>query len=156
MLNLVYETLYSSDNLSSISMNNNLLSLLDSIQQSYSNTIGKVKITIDTGNIVLDISQATPLGLIINELVSNSFKYAFDNKKEGQINLQLTESGQDIVMIYSDDSTGMPKDFDWYSTKSLGLNLVKLLSENQLNGSIELVDDKGVRFVVRFSPKESK
>ena len=155
-MSYIHETLYGSDNLSSIEMKNYFLRLLSSIEQSYSNNMGRVKTIVDAGEITLGVKQATPVGLIINELVSNSYKYAFPDDKEGEINLQLTESDHEIEMIYSDNGIGIPEDFDWYNTKSLGLNLVKLLSENQLSGSLEMKRENGTCFVIRFKKKEDK
>lgn len=88
-MSLIHETLYGSDNLSSINMKSYLLRLIRSLEQSYANNLGKVKIVVETSDIVLGVKYATPLGLIVNELVSNSYKYAFPDGRKGQIKMQL-------------------------------------------------------------------
>ncbi len=155
-MSFIHETLYGSEDLSSIDMKSYLLRLIGSIEQSYQKNIGKVKTIIDASNIILGVKQVTPLGLIVNELLSNSFKYAFPYVGEGEIKIVLRkkEDGQ-IKLTYSDNGIGLPANFDWYNTKSLGLNLVKLLSENQLDGSIELIKGEGTCFVINFKQEDT-
>ena len=93
--------------------------------------------------------------MIINELVSNALKYAFPNGKEGQIRIRLTQTdGEHLNLSISDNGIGFPKDFDWEQTDSLGLHLVRSLTD-QLNGSIQCQFDNGARFDIRFRPVAS-
>lgn len=90
----------------------------------------------------LNVNTAIPLGLIVNELVSNSLKHAFSEKraggKEGEICLSLSSNGEgEVSLIVRDNGVGLPKDFDFRRTESLGLQLVNDLVE-QLDGSIEM------------------
>jgi len=147
----IHEALYQSDNLSSIDMNTYLSKLSGAIAQNY--TIGnKVNIKVESKNIFITTKQASPLGLIVNELITNSFKYAFPENQEGEIIIKLRKTEQSqIELIYADNGKGMPEDFDWKNTKSMGLKLVKMLSENQLDGSLDMASNNGTKFTIKFN-----
>ncbi|MFH2130879.1 MAG: PAS domain S-box protein [bacterium] len=149
-MSMIHDTLYRSDDLSSINVQMYLSDLCDAILRGYSVNQHEC-LEIEAGNIVLTAKQASPLGLIVNELITNSLKYAFPGNKAGQIRLRLTESNQGQVdMHYSDDGIGMPADFEWHNTKTLGLSLVKMLAENQLKGTIALIKGEGTCFELSF------
>ena len=98
--------------------------------------------------------MAIPCGLIINELVSNSLKYAFPKFRNGEIHLALHTDQDDEerlrhILIVSDNGTGLPKDLDITKTKSLGMQLVKNLT-SQLGGQLEVTNNKGVTFTIIF------
>ena len=102
-------------------------------------------------DVSLGLDNAIPCGLIINELISNSLKYAFPKDREGEINIVLREINSDeIQLTVNDDGVGIPAEIDIRETESLGLQLVYILAENQLEGSIELDRDKGTAFRIRF------
>ena len=136
-MSAIHETLYQSDNLSAVDMKTYLSSLARAVIQNYS--IGsKVNLKTKAENVLIGAKQASPVGLIVNELITNSFKYAFSNNQEGEIKISLQKVKDQIELVYRDYGIGIPKDFDWRNTKSMGLNLVKILVENQLDGSIDL------------------
>jgi PAS domain S-box-containing protein len=148
----VHEMLYMSENLSVIDCHTYISKLARDIFQSYHPGSHRVKLTVDATNIGLGIQQASPLGLIINELLSNSLKYGFPEKEHGQIIIRLKVRKPNIVeFVFSDNGIGIPKELDWRNTKSLGLNLVVLLAENQLDGTIKLDREKGTCFTITFS-----
>ena len=91
----------------------------------------------DTENIVLDIDTAAPLGLIFNELISNMFKYAFPDGRKGEGTISAHLDGQTLNLTICDNGIGIPVDFDWKNTQTLGLKLVHILVE-QLQGTIRL------------------
>jgi len=97
------------------------------------------------------ISIATPVGLIINELLSNALKHAFVDRKEGKIEIILSVSEESrINMKISDDGIGLPEGFDIDKTRTLGLHLVKILVEDQLQGSLEVISKEGATFNIEF------
>jgi len=148
-MSAIHETLYQSDNLSAIDMNTYLLKLTRDVAQNYAiNT--KVNLIIEAEHIMIGAKQASPLGLIINEMITNSFKYAFPDNQVGEIDIRMQKLDDQAVLIYKDNGVGMPEDFDWKNTKSMGLKLVKMLSENQLDGSLEMESNNGTKFIIKF------
>ncbi|RYG46138.1 MAG: sensor histidine kinase [Chitinophagaceae bacterium] len=93
-----------------------------------------VAVDIQTHGIRFDIDTAIPLGLIVNELISNAYKYAFDANEKGRINISIEAKGEtDYELIISNDGKPLPANFDTKNTSSLGLKLVAMLSR-QLRG----------------------
>lgn len=100
----------------------------------------------------VSIETAIPLGLIVNELVTNSLKYAFLNETEGRISVKLRLDMEESVLEVGDNGIGMPETFDLEQSESLGLRLVGILSK-QLKGTFSLLpvgQEKGTKFQVRF------
>ncbi|MGL5890047.1 MAG: sensor histidine kinase, partial [Bacteroidia bacterium] len=105
---------------------------------------------LDLAPIQLNLDIAIPCGLIINELLSNSLKYAFKNKPNGKIQLKLTESKGNIKIVIADNGSGLPETVDYRNTESLGLQLVVTLVE-QINGKIKQENKKGAKFTIEFT-----
>jgi PAS domain S-box-containing protein len=149
-MSMIHETLYRSDNLSSIDMQTYFTDLGRIIFQGY-NVSGKAILKVKAEHIFIGTKQASTLGLIVNELITNSFKYAFPENQKGEIIINLQKIEDQIELEYADNGIGIPEDFDWRNTKSMGLNLVKLLCENQLDGSIEMESNNGTKFTIKFN-----
>jgi two-component system, cell cycle sensor histidine kinase and response regulator CckA len=148
----VHEMLYMSESLSVINCHDYISKLAYDILQSYYPGLHRVKITVDAKGVILGIQQATPLGLIINEMLSNALKYGFPENRHGQIMIHLKMCEPNIIeFIFSDNGIGIPKDLDWRNTESLGLNLIVLLAENQLGGTVTLDRKQGTCFIINFS-----
>lgn len=145
---LVHEKLYRSRDLSRINFREYIESLTASISKSYVRNAGVI-IEVKVDNIAMDIDRAIACGLIINELVSNSLKYAFKGDTPGKVNISLSESDGGFLLIVSDNGAGLPKDIDFKNTSSLGLQLVVTLVE-QLSGNIELMEGKGTTYRITF------
>jgi PAS domain S-box-containing protein len=142
---LIHTHLYQSDNLARINFKKYVRTLADSVYRSYRLSPDNIVMNITAGDVSLDINTAIPLGLIVNELVSNAMKYAFPEGRSGQINIDLADSADGIVLKVSDNGVGFPENLDFRNTESLGLQLVITLVE-QLTGSIELLRDRGTEF----------
>ena len=98
--------------------------------------------------------MAVPVGLISNELLSNALKHAFVGRKEGTIEVSLTASEEGkINLTVSDNGAGLPDGFDINATGTLGLRLVKILTEDQLRGSLEVISKEGATFNMEFDTK---
>jgi len=145
----IHEVLYQSKNLSSVDMNTYLSNLSGAIAQNYTIS-SKVNVRVESENILIGAKQASPLGLVVNELITNSFKYAFPENQEGEIKISLTRTEDQVELEYTDNGKGMPKDFDWHKAKSMGLKLVRTLVENQLDGSIDMESNNGTKFTIKF------
>ena len=147
----VHENLYKSKNLSSISILPFLKELTTSILASYQLSSENITLEIDSDEIFINLEQASPLGLIVNELVSNSLKHAFTDGHKGEIHINLKRGNDDhIHLCFSDDGIGMPVSLDWRNSDSLGLKLVLNLAENQLDGSIKMEVNNGTQFDIIF------
>jgi two-component sensor histidine kinase len=106
-----------------------------------------VKLHIDVKDVLLNINTAIPCGLIINELVSNSLKYAFPDSRKGKIKIAMSSlNNNEMELTVSDNGIGIPEEVDISGTKSLGLHLVTILAEDQLQGEIKLARTKGTKF----------
>jgi two-component sensor histidine kinase len=148
---LIHEKLYQSKDLSKIDFADYIQSLSYQLFHSYGLHSDKATIRVDVDKTPLDIDKAIHCGLIINELVSNSLKYAFPNGKKGMISVRLyNEIGNKVILIVSDNGVGMPKDIDLKKIKTLGLQLVDALV-HQLGGKIELSFEGGTTFKIDFS-----
>lgn len=152
---LIHESLYQTNDFSKIDFSEYILNLSDNLIYSYrvSNTHAALETDIEK-NIILNIDRAIPCGLIINELISNAFKHAFnktagDRKKLIQLKLK---SGRKISIEVSDNGIGLPGEIDYRNTETLGLQLVSTLVE-QLGGEIKVERNNGTRFLVTFNLK---
>jgi two-component sensor histidine kinase len=147
---LIHENLYRSKDLSSIDFNDYIKSLANGLFLSYKMDTSKISLKINIETVSFGIETAIPCGLIINELISNSLKYAFPEGRVGEINISFRSLDDELEIIVSNDGVSFPKDLDFRNTESLGLRLVTNLSENQLHGKIELNRSKGTAFQIRF------
>ena len=103
-------------------------------------------------DIFLAIDTAIPFGLIMNELISNSLKYAFPMGRKGEISLAIHRQDHTLTILFKDNGVGIPQDFDWRNARSPGLRLVIGLVE-QLQGTIELDRTTGTAFTIVVQEK---
>lgn len=149
---LIHQKLYQNDDLSVIEMQGYIESLVNSIQSVYKKGGHKINITIDAENVELDIDRAIPFGLILNELVSNSFKYGFpDDDEDGNIYIHIRKNnGQQGFFEYTDDGIGLPDNMEDRTDASMGIRLMnRLVNQLQSTMNIDKVS-KGVRFWFNF------
>jgi PAS domain S-box-containing protein len=145
---LVHELLYKSKDLSNIDISEYLYSLIRNISRSYSHTSGSVAIRTEIEKIDMDIDNAVPVGIIVTELVSNAYKYAFLEGRAGEISVELRREAEKIVLTVSDNGIGLPEGFEIGKTGTLGLQLVEMLTQ-QIEGELEI--EGGGRTVFRIS-----
>ncbi|KMQ51701.1 signal transduction histidine kinase [Chitinispirillum alkaliphilum] len=150
---LAHEKLYTSKSLSSINLADYIRDLVNLIV-AVSNVSKKISIEYDLDQIETLIDIAIPCGLIIGELVSNSFKHAFSEQKQGNIRITMKRCSKDqICLIVKDNGTGLPKGFDLSKAATLGVQIVFQIVEHQLHGSADFESDGGLKWSVRFSDK---
>jgi two-component sensor histidine kinase/putative methionine-R-sulfoxide reductase with GAF domain len=148
---LVHEKLYRSKDLAHVNSKDYITDLMSGIFRSYGYYKGRIALKVEVQDEWLGIDTAIPSGLIINELVSNALKHAFPDDREGEIKISFQKTDEDEYnLIISDNGIGMPEEMDFRKTESLGLRLVMSLSENQLQGKIELDRTEGTEFRIRF------
>ena len=145
---LIHEHLYRSENLDRIPLANYIESLSVIIMTAFSGH--RIHMIHDLDPIDVSIETAVPMGLIINELLTNAFKYAFPKGAPGEIHIRLKkEDGEQCFLVVEDNGIGLPEDPSMDSEKSLGFYIVRILVE-QLAGNIKIVREKGTSFQIRF------
>ncbi len=170
---IIHEELYRSRNNESLDFSVYLQKLTEELFHSYTVRKGDVNMQLDIEEVFLGMDTAVPLGIIVNELVSNSLKHAFPSGRKGEICIKLcrkennagnksisnitnnigakssVEKNTQYALVVSDNGLGFPESFDFRSTNSLGLQLVNILVE-QLEGTIKLESDSGTKFKIWF------
>lgn len=147
---LVHEKLYRSEDLAKVDFCEYIRSLSSHLFMAYGINSTSIKLDVDVKDVYLDINTSIPCGLIINELVSNSLKHAFDGRKQGRIRIVLQHENEDkFKLVVSDNGVGLPRSLDVTKTESLGLQLVSMLVE-QLQGSLFIDRSGGTSFEIVF------
>jgi two-component sensor histidine kinase len=148
---LIHETLYQTKDFANINFNDYVETISNHLFRNYATNPDKVSLKREIEDISLGLDNAIPCGLIVNELISNALKYAFPEDRIGEIKITLHATNDDqIELTVSDNGIGIPAEIDMEKTESLGLQLVQLLAENQLDGTLELDRDGGTAFRIRF------
>jgi len=151
---LVHEKLYQSESLSFIQFDRYIRDLLQAISSTYMDTHGSIEIVTDLEDIGLNINQAIPCSLLLNELIVNAFKHAFeDDAKSGNIFVNIHKQEDTVCMQVKDDGIGFPEDFDLENASSLGMTLINTLIQ-QLQGEISVKNEDGAIFEVTFEAEE--
>jgi PAS domain S-box-containing protein len=154
---LIHETLYHAKTLNVVDLHDYVTKLTHGLCGAYRIGNAQIALTIDVHNVFLGIDTAVPCGLIINELVANSLKHAFPNNRSGTITITAKCSSENVIdLVACDDGVGVPANLDFRKTKTLGLQLVTGIVENQLGGSIEILPPPGAGFRIRFQEKQYK
>ena len=112
----------------------------------------EVKVHVEVEEIDLPVDQAIPCGLILNELLTNTFKYAFPDRRCGEVTIRFVrQAGGNLSLSCSDNGVGIPESFQWQNAKSLGLLIIQILTR-QINGELLLERTGGTKFEIRFLP----
>lgn len=109
-----------------------------------------IKADIHIEDIIVDDNILSPLGIIINELISNSMKHAFSGKDKGKIIISVTKKDNFITLSYSDNGRGLPESFSIEGSDTFGMQLIDMLTK-QIKGTLKIDKGDGVRFVIEFS-----
>ncbi len=150
----IHEMLYQSESLSKISFKGYVEEFISAIQKTIQTERFNPQFTLNIDDIALNINQAIPCGLILNELISNSLEYAFPDREQGTIYVTLTRQDGDIYLSVEDDGIGVPEDFNFSKTQSLGITLIKILS-NQLHADLHIGNSEtGFKCLLTFEMKE--
>ena len=153
---MIHESLYRTGSLAAINLQDYLERLCGDMYLALASGGVRIAFDIQAEGVVMNIDQAVPCGLIINELVTNAIKYAFEPGGQGRISIQAGLSGPDRLRIrVADDGRGLPPDFDLGRHAGLGLNLVQGLAERQLKGRFRLGGGPGVEAVVSIPLAET-
>ncbi len=153
-MSLVHEKLYQSEMMATINFNEYIRSLAERLISSYG-VLNQIKLTLDTAPVMLSINTAIPCGLILNEILTNSMKYAFPDNKEGEITIRMNTKDEDVILSISDNGVGIPQDMDKSKIKSLGLKLIQVLT-SQIDGNVEIENNNGTTFKLTFPISEER
>ena len=150
---LVHERLYRSKDFSSIKYSEYIEALTKTLFNSYGYDNIRVALEMDIKDIYLDTDSATNVGLIINELISNSIKHAFPDGKEGKISISFDVDDKGLyTLLVKDNGVGLPPDFDYEGSDTLGIKLVSTLVE-QIEGTMEVDKTCGTSFKIKFKKR---
>ena len=174
-MSLIHQELYESGKLDSLDFSSYLRKLITDLLKSYDTENGKIRVNLDVSSVFLGVDTAVSLGILINELFTNSFKYAFPAGAGGEINISLAreksaeetnenkapgkilseslakirEENENYKLIFEDNGRGFPEGFDFRNSETLGLQLVNALVD-QIDGSLDLEKGKGTKFIIKF------
>ncbi len=150
---IIHEKLYQSPDFAHVDFKEYLSSLMNYLFQYYSIDPNLIKLNLEVEDLMLGMDTAIPCGLIVNELVSNSLKYAFPPGSGGEISITLNIENNNFLLEVADNGIGLPENVDLEKTGTLGLRLVVSLTE-QINGNINLIRDSGTKFEISFAEVE--
>ena len=146
---LIHEKFYQSDDLARIDFGDYIRSLAADMGNFYGLGQRHIEVKIDAEEILLGVDTAIPCGLIVNELVSNSLKHAFQGREQGEISIRLRTEESRHTMVVKDNGVGFPPDLDITQVDSLGLTIVKALAD-QMGGQVSLFSKNGAKTEVNF------
>lgn len=146
---IVHEKLYKSDHMSKIDFGEYIEDLVSSLFYNYNINPEKIKLSTNIENIFFDVDTCIPCGLIVNELLTNSVKHAFPDDMSGEIRIDMQYNEGIYTLYMGDDGVGFPSTIDYKNTDTLGLQLVTNLV-NQLDGSLEILNNTGTTFIIKF------
>jgi len=146
---LMHERLYQSADLKSIDFGDYISTQANDIYHTYVMDTNLIKLNIDVDDLRLDINTSIPLGLIVNELVTNSLKHGFPEGKSGEIGIIFHKQDENYILEIKDNGVGFSEDIDYNNTDSLGLQLINNLTD-QIDGEIEFNTSSGTSFKISF------
>lgn len=147
----IHERLYRTKNFSNLNFSEYVKDLSESILASYELSNISVELVFSLDEVFLSLNAAIPCGLIINELITNSLKYAFINRNKGLIRIDLQKIEEDVILTIADDGIGIPDLEKIKSSETLGLSLVSTLVE-QIEGDLKIENRSGSMFKIKFNP----
>ncbi|HKK09452.1 MAG TPA: PAS domain S-box protein [Bacteroidales bacterium] len=149
---MIHEKLYQTETFSDVEFGDYVRELVQTITDTIDTSDKEVVVTYDLGSVRLNINQAIPAALILNEVVVNSFKHAFEGLETGKIEITVCRKGEDVVLEVVDNGVGLPENFELEESQSLGTTLIYTLS-SQLNGELffgNRTDRSGTRVEITF------
>lgn len=153
---LVHELLYRKNEVKTLDFKEYLEELVKTLFESYTKEGDGISYVVNCEKTYLDLDVAIPLGLLVNEIVTNSLKYAFTETNLGQINITLSKIDENkYSLIIKDNGKGIPQDFIDGSSETLGVELIKILSE-QLRGSAKFIVERGTTIEILFETEQKK
>ena len=135
--------------MSEIDFSDYVINLSTNLLHSYQVYENHVQLKQDVATVMLNLDQAIPCGLILNEIVTNAFKYAFPDKRKGEVRISLREEDGMINLVMADNGIGLPEGFDYENSETLGLQLVTILTD-QLSAELDIDNSEGTKYTLSF------
>lgn len=149
----LHEQMYNSENLKEINVKKHFTPLIKELIKDYQVST-EIELKIDLIDVEMGSKTLIPLGLMINEIISNSLKYAFNNSDRGEISIKILHLNENKFLLeIGDNGVGMPEDFNFHESQSLGIQLIHVFAE-QLNGEIEQTNNNGTKYKITFENLE--
>lgn len=146
---LVHEMLYASKNIGFLDFKDYVQKLYDAVSNSFNIQNNEIEFTINISeNVHLDIDTMIPLGLILNEIITNTLKYAFPENK-GSLFVSLQKQNLGFTLTIEDNGIGLPKDYNYQNSESLGIQLIYILAE-QIDAEIKFDNNIGASYTISF------
>lgn len=146
-MSLIHQRLYTRDNITEINIRAFITDLIDSLQVAYGFGRDDIALKMDVDNELMNVDQAIPLSLIINELITNAFKYAYDDNNNPELVIKLKKHSDDLELVIADNGKGINME-EWKDKEgSFGKELIQTFVK-QLNGYLSLVVDRGAKFTL--------
>lgn len=151
---LIHEIMYKTESFNRVVFDDVIETIAKNIKNTYPNP-GKVSMLIESDTITLNVNQAIPCGLILNELITNAWKHAYQDGDEGVINVEMSKKEDTISLRIADQGVGLPENTGPSTSKTLGFTLVKQLC-TQLNADLEVNRENGTEYLIEFTKSELK
>lgn len=152
---LIHEKLYESSDFSRVSFQDYIEDLLSSISGIYEDPDHPVRVDIDIEDVSLNINQGMPCALILNELITNAYKHAFEEVENPAIRIRLVKQKNRIHLKVSDNGVGIPEETNPLNSSSFGFKMIQTLSR-QLKAEYSFENDNGTKFTIKFKQKDVK
>ncbi|AUP77747.1 tetratricopeptide repeat-containing sensor histidine kinase [Flavivirga eckloniae] len=149
-MSIIHEKLYKSSDLSLINLESYLDNLLTYFNTSYDLPKQNIKITTTIDDIDLSMDRLVPCGLIVNEIIANSIKYAFQDNSSGYISIKASKNENECVLTIQDTGVGFPEDFKVENSQSLGMQLIQGLTK-QIKGTVDIISNPGACYTIKFN-----
>jgi two-component sensor histidine kinase len=146
---MIHERLHSTDDTDRLDFREYVEALARELFCVYGVNADRVRLCLDLGAVELGLNQAIPCSLILNELLTNSVKYAFPDARQGEIVVALGCDENRVTLRVADNGVGLPGGFDWKQSRSLGLRIVDILAR-QLDGALQWEPGPGAAFALTF------
>ncbi|MDZ7807155.1 MAG: histidine kinase dimerization/phosphoacceptor domain -containing protein [Gracilimonas sp.] len=148
-MSLIHEELYKAKDFSGIEFDHYLKIMLNELKNSFNHPEKKIDLNIDSDPLYMNLNQAVPLALIINELVSNAYTFAFEGRSDGSISVEVKEKEETIYVSIKDDGNGLPDNFKFEESPTLGTTIVMSYSK-QLKAEVEIESNEGTHIQLTF------
>ncbi|GEM_PF-1743786 len=148
-ISLIHELLYRMEDLSHIDFKSYIIQMVKQLHSLYVDNEKTITETILVDKVILDVTQAVPCGILINEIVTNAYKHAFTGRQEGNIRIEMNQINNNYVLTIGDDGIGIPDD-NPQNEFTLGMELIRILAINQLKGEFKMWSENGLKYRIDF------
>lgn len=143
---ILHEKMYGSNIVGNVNFGEYIKSLFEPLAEAFNKDL-PINFVVDSDHFMLDLNRAIPLGLILNELLTNSVKHAFSSSKPPEIMVKIRTNMDKVAMVVADNGTGLPADVDLFKSDSFGFKIVRLLIE-QIDGQIKVQNSNGTVYEI--------